>query len=246
MYKLLIVDDEPFIREYTMHFYPWKDMGFEVAGEAGNGRDALAFAEKTPVDVILTDVLMPVMDGVQLAQSAAALNPVPKVLIFSAYSDFEYAKQAINAGAVGYVLKSDDQSTFIQTFAKVRQMLDKERGMVQGEAAEASQLVCSAVNYIQQHYADDITLADVARYVSVHPVHLSRSISAQLKKNYLDILTECRVQAAKPLLRTTSQKVYEIAEAVGYRKSAYFIEVFKRQTGMTPQQYRDQKTEERT
>ena len=58
MYKLLIVDDEPFIREYTMHFYPWKDMGFEVAGEAGNGRDALAFAEKTPVDVILTGALI--------------------------------------------------------------------------------------------------------------------------------------------------------------------------------------------
>lgn len=243
MYKLLIVDDEPYVREYAMHFYPWKDMGFEVAGQASNGREALALLNTTPVDVILTDVLMPVMDGVQLAQAAAAMEPAPKVVVYSAYSDFEYAKQALNAGAAGYVLKSDEQSAFLAVFSKVRQALDRERGKLQGETTDASQIVRSAVSYIQQHYAEDITLADVARHVAVHPVHLSRSISAQLKKTYLDMLTECRVQAAKPLLRTTSLRVYEVAEAVGYRKSAYFIEVFKRQTGMTPQQYRDRHME---
>lgn len=243
MYKLLIVDDEPYVREYVVHFYPWKDMGFEVVGQAGNGREALALLETTPVDAILTDVLMPIMDGVQLVRAVSAMEPAPKVVVYSAYSDFEYAKQALNAGAVGYVLKSDGQSTFLAVFAKVRQILDREQGKLQGEATDASQIVRSAVAYIQQHYAEDITLADVARYVGVHPVHLSRSISAQLKKTYLDILTESRVQAAKLLLRTTFLRVYEIAEAVGYRKSAYFIEVFKCQTGMSPQQYRDRHKE---
>ena len=239
MYQLLIVDDEAFMREYTIRFIPWAELGFEVAGQASNGKEALAFLEQHPVDVILTDVLMPVMDGIALAQAVAKHSPRPKVLFFSAYADFEYAKQAVNNGAAGYVLKSDEKETIIQVFANVRHTLDQERRVNHSDLTDATLIVRQAVNYIRQHYSEDISLSDVANHVAVHPVHLSRSLSAQMKKSYLDILTDCRIEAAKRLLRTTNEKVYAIATQVGYRKSAYFIELFKRATGCTPQQYRD-------
>lgn len=244
MYRLLIVDDEPFMREYIIHFFPWKELGFELVGQAGNGREALTFLQETPADVVLTDVLMPVMDGVAFAQAAAQLSPRPKVIFFSAYADFEYAKQAVNSGVAGYVLKSDDKETIIHLFQALRQTLDREHNILQDELAQTSQVVRQAVDYIRQHFSEDISLTDVANHVAVHPVHLSRSLSAQLKKSYLDILTEFRIKEAKRLLRSTNEKVYAIGARVGYRKSTYFIELFKRQTGMTPQQYRDRRTED--
>lgn len=245
VYRLLIVDDEPFMREYTIRFYPWDEMGFEIAGEASNGQEALDILKKQPVDVILTDVLMPVMDGTELARRVAAMENPPRILFFSAYADFDYAKQAIESGVTGYILKLDDSKSFIQTLARVRESLDQERG---GDMLppETSKTVRQAVGYIRRHFRESITLADVAAHVAVHPTHLSRLLAAQLGKSYLDILTECRMEEAKRLLRTTQDKVYEVGDAVGYHKSTYFIDLFRRHTGMTPQQYRDHGAEEET
>ncbi len=239
MYRLLIVDDEPFMREYLLRFYPWQDMGFTVAGTAANGREALQLLEENPVDVILTDVLMPVMDGIALSQAVSKLKKPPKVLLFSAYADFEYAKQGIESGVAAYILKSDDPQVVKEKFQKMKEELDQETGNTPEAIAGASQVVRNAANYIRQHFRENIQLADVAQSVSVHPVHLSRCLSVQLGKTYTELLTDCRMEEAKRLLRTTDDKVYQIAAAVGYRKSAYFVELFKRYTNATPQQYRD-------
>ena len=257
-YQLLIVDDEPMLFEYIEKFYPWDQLGFSIAGKASNGKEALVFLDQTPVDVVLTDIRMPVMDGLALARALAERHSREKVVLFSAYEDFSYAKEAIEAGVAGYLIKSEDPTAISAYFRRLHSLLNIEHGhapdpedpsaaylpptSILPVPQDASWVVRMAVDFIRENYAQDLKLAKVASHVAVHPVHLSRCLSEQYGKSYSEILTESRMEAAKSLLRQTNDRVYEISNAVGYRKSAYFIEQFRRYTGMTPQNYRDRGT----
>ncbi|KRE47062.1 response regulator transcription factor [Paenibacillus sp. Soil522] len=104
MFTILIVDDEAGIRD-GLASLNWQTIGYEVAGVAAHGLEALAFMEERPVDVILTDIRMPFMDGLQLLGAVKEKYPFVKVIILSGYDDFEYAKQALKLGAADYLLK---------------------------------------------------------------------------------------------------------------------------------------------
>ena len=95
MYKVLIVEDEAIIREGLKNNIPWKEMGFEVAGTACNGRKAVEMLENLHDEVVMTDVRMPVMDGIELAQYINEHRPEIKVIILSGYADFHYAQAAL-------------------------------------------------------------------------------------------------------------------------------------------------------
>jgi len=103
--KVLIVDDEPKLRQGLQTLIPWKKLGFEVIAVAANGEEALSIiAEKQP-DIALVDIRMPLMDGLQLLQAVSSEGYRLHVIILSGYADFEYAKQAIKYGVDGYLLK---------------------------------------------------------------------------------------------------------------------------------------------
>ena len=91
LYRVLLVDDEVNIREGISRKMDWQGLGFSLAGEASNGRDALELAEEILPDVVLTDIKMPFMDGLELCGSLTELLPVSKFVIFSGFDDFEYA-----------------------------------------------------------------------------------------------------------------------------------------------------------
>ena len=105
LYRVLLVDDEENIREGISRKMDWQGLGFSLAGEASNGRDALELAEEILPDVVLTDIKMPFMDGLELCGSLTELLPVSKFVIFSGFDDFEYAKQAIRRNVSEYILK---------------------------------------------------------------------------------------------------------------------------------------------
>lgn len=103
--KILIVDDEYIIRQGIKHLLDWEKYGFQVIGEAGNGMQALEMVEKDPPDIVLTDIAMPVMDGIELTKMLNIKNGGIQVIILSGYSDFEYVKSTFQNGAVDYILK---------------------------------------------------------------------------------------------------------------------------------------------
>ncbi len=100
-------------------------------------------------------------------------------------------------------------------------------------------MVTQAVNYIEEHYAEDLNLESVAKVVFVSPGYLSTSFKQVLQKNFVDYITEVRVGKAKELLRDFHLKIYEIAVQIGYKDEKYFSQIFKKITGMAPNQYRD-------
>lgn len=127
MYRLLFVDDEAFIREGVSEKVPWKDLGYELAGTCENGRDAAAFLKEHPVDVVMTDVCMPFVDGMELSAIIRREYPHIKVLILSGYDDFEYAKSAIKYGVEEYILKPITSVELSEVLTGLKAKLDKER-----------------------------------------------------------------------------------------------------------------------
>ena len=136
MKKLLIVDDEYIVRLGLKTIVDWTAFGYTVAGEAGNGREALAFFEKNPVDLILADIKMPVMDGLALTERIRAQNKKVKIIILSHYDEFSYAQEAVKLGAFRYILKSELTRTNLETVLKSLHLSFDDGGSGADMAAE--------------------------------------------------------------------------------------------------------------
>lgn len=126
LYKIMIVDDEEEIRLGIIKKIDWEAYGFVVVGDAENGQDALEKAEKLQPDVIMTDIKMPYMDGLELGKKLVELMPSTKIIVFSGCDDFEYAHQAIKINVVEYVLKPINSTEFIEVLQRLKSQLDKE------------------------------------------------------------------------------------------------------------------------
>ncbi|MCD9023748.1 response regulator transcription factor [Cohnella silvisoli] len=126
MYRLLIVDDEMEIREGLLAS-PWGQLGIEVAGSCTHGLEALQFVEENLVHIVLADIRMPFMDGLELMNALKRLHPRILVVILSGYSEFHYAKHAIDHGAVGYLLKPTDFDAMFNTFGEVIRTMDERK-----------------------------------------------------------------------------------------------------------------------
>ena len=118
MKKILIVDDEYIVRLGLKTIVDWAMFGYTVAGEAANGKEALDFFEKNPADVILTDIKMPVMDGLELTRRIRARNKKARIIILSHYDEFSYAQEAISLSAFRYILKSELTKTNLENILK--------------------------------------------------------------------------------------------------------------------------------
>ena len=125
-YKIMIVDDEAEVREAIKRKIDWKMLGFEIAADAENGRDALEKAETLELDVVLTDIKMPFMDGLELGAALAQRKPNLKLIVFSGFDAFEYAQEAIKLNVVEYVLKPVNAEELTAVLRRVRNLLDAE------------------------------------------------------------------------------------------------------------------------
>lgn len=246
MYRLMLVEDETIIRRGIRNGFDWQGLGFNVAYEAGNGKKALeqldALPEDELPDIILLDIQMPVMNGVELMHHLAERYPSIKVVVLSGYSEFEYAQQALNFGAVGYLLKPTQKSEIAEMFEKVRALLDD----LHKQPSESVPLRVDPVtekirNYMEEHYCEKISLETLAEYLYMNPTYLSTLFKQKMGESFKNYLISLRVEKAKHLLLETDLKIYTVAKLVGYEDFRYFSKMFKNITGMTTLEYRSQK-----
>ena len=125
-YSVLLVDDEEDVVEAIVQKIDWEGLGYSLAGYAKNGLEALEIAEEKQIDVVLTDIKMPYMDGLTLSHRLKELYPSIKIIIFSGFDEFEYAKEAIRLEAEEYMLKPVDAGELSRVFQKVHDALDQE------------------------------------------------------------------------------------------------------------------------
>lgn len=126
LYRIMVVDDEEEIRLGIIKKIDWESNGFEVVGDAENGQEALEKAEKLQPDVIMTDIKMPFMDGLELGKRLAESMPSTKIIVFSGCDDFEYAHQAIKINVIEYVLKPINSIELIEVLKRLKEQLDRE------------------------------------------------------------------------------------------------------------------------
>ncbi len=127
MIRMIIADDEYIVRDGLKNIIPWEDYGIEVAGEAVDGQEALELCLELKPDVLLTDIRMPIMDGLEVAMELKEMGKDIKIIIVSGVQDFEYAKTALSINAVGYILKPVKIPELEQTVKKVVEGIDQER-----------------------------------------------------------------------------------------------------------------------
>jgi len=128
VYKLLVVDDEELVRNAIISKLDWSSLGFEPVMQAEDGEQALEMALEFKPEVVLTDVRMPFMDGLELAERLAKELPDTKVIILSGHDEFEYAQEAIKIGVMDYILKPIRSAKLTELMRNVKQLLDKEKG----------------------------------------------------------------------------------------------------------------------
>lgn len=126
MYRLMLVDDESDIREGLQEVVDFAKYGFEVVGEAANGLEALQVAERQKPDLIVSDIRMPLMDGLTMLRRVQQVLPTVRCLILSGYDDFEYARQAMTMNCLGYLLKPISSTEFVEMLVEARKKLDEE------------------------------------------------------------------------------------------------------------------------
>ncbi len=126
MYRLMLVDDEPEIREGLLEIIPWEQEGFSVVGCAENGLEALLMVQTAAPDLVVTDIRMPFMDGLEMARRMRQLLPTVQFVVISGYDEFDYARQAIQIQMKDYVLKPISSEEFLQVLRRVKRHMDDE------------------------------------------------------------------------------------------------------------------------
>lgn len=125
MYNVFLVDDEPFIIEGMRALVPWEDYGLKVVGEASNGSEAIKKLETCHVDILLTDIMMPIMDGLELISTLKERHPNTKYIVLSGYEEFEYVKKGMKLGIENYLLKPVNEQELISTLENSIEKLEK-------------------------------------------------------------------------------------------------------------------------
>lgn len=254
MVKLLLVEDEEKIRKGIKNVIDWEALGINIYGEASNGYEALKLVSCETPDIILTDIKMPIMDGLQLIEELKKEAPGIKSIIMSGYDDFNYIQRAIRLGVSDYLLKPSGAQEIQDTIEKVKKQLieEREREIYLQNLTKRfkelsnvhshksiSKILKDAVKFIEDNYYKDLNRKTVAEKVFITPSYLSFLFKKEMNISFIDYLHYIRIQRACELLKDVRYKTYDVAARVGYSDEKYFFQVFKKYKGMTPMQYRN-------
>ncbi|AGT32219.1 chemotaxis protein CheY [Geobacillus genomosp. 3] len=247
---ILVVDDEPRAREGMKRLLEKWASGKHRIITASNGQEALSILQREKVHILLTDIRMPEITGLEVLERIRE-ETFPVVIIVSAYPDFDYAQKAIALGVLNYLLKPVKKSELIDVIEKAVDVSNKkEREKVLEKVVDDKLInaldyhspprepVREAIQFIDQHLKEDLSLKDVAEHVHLNPSYFSTLFKEQMKLTFSEYMTRRRMQRAKELLIATKMTISEIAEECGYKTPKYFIQLFKEMEGETPNSYR--------
>ncbi len=239
MYTLIIIDDEDEIRNGLKRYFPWDMVGFHVVGDFSNAQKAYEFIKENDVDVVISDISMPEMSGIDLARKIYEDKINTRVVFLSAYKKFEYAQDAITYKVVHYITKPTVYSEIMEVFQSIRESLDEinKPAKVSGENTYTNMLI-TKITDIMEKDIKNVTLVSVADELGRSPSSISRLFSEIMGKTFTDYLTEMRMEKANDYLNNYDYKVYEICEMVGYTNAKNFTRAYKKYFGRTPREIR--------
>lgn len=254
MYQVLVADDEPIerkvickkIREnFKMQLEPI---------EAINGREAIACYKEHKCPIVLLDIEMPGISGLEAAKSIREMDKNCSIIFLTAFDYFNYAKKAITVKALDYLLKPSSDEELVAALEEAIRIADEEMQEIEDakddkeeslhrdnqnlEEVRSSLAQESILEFIKQHYMYDISLQDAAKAMNYSDAYFCKLFKQYFGKSFTTYLSQYRVEKAKGLMMDLTINVKDIGDQVGYRDSNYFAKVFKRVVGVTPSEYR--------
>jgi two-component system response regulator YesN len=245
--KIMIVDDEPCILTGIESIITNEFNGYTEIIKGIDGIDALEKLKYFTPDLIITDISMPEMTGLELIENVSKSGICSQFIILSGYSDFEYARKAMRYHALDYILKPIDKVELIQLLNGISKNIDKEPDAETSNYLKKddlknrySETVTKMLDYINKNYMKDISLDDVAETVNLHPNYASSLFKREMGTCFIHYVNSYRIIKAKSFIeRNTELSLEKIAEMVGYENSCRFIKVFKKYCNITPGEYRN-------
>ncbi|GHV72906.1 DNA-binding response regulator [Spirochaetia bacterium] len=251
MYTMIVADDERWIRERIINSINWEEIGVTVAGQASDGEEALELCKSRRPDIVLTDIRMPAVSGLEFIIAIKECGINPKIIIISGYNDFSYAQKAIKLGVFDYILKPVENSEMIEVVKKCIRQIEIESGYIRlgpppsaieknkSQSGRMKKMIEKAKGFIDEHYTNPITQRDVAESITLNTSYFSKIFREETGESFTHYLARYRIGKAVELMKDPTLKVYEIAGRVGYDNVQYFIKIFRQYTGLSPNQYRD-------
>jgi len=236
MYKALIVDDEYEIRRSLARYFPWGESGFVVAGQAQDGGEARQYVKANRVDLVLCDIKMPVLSGLEFARWVHEEGLPVKTVFLSAYRKFDFAQEALRYGVKRYLVKPPDFTAMTACLTEIKEELD-------GESRDISvpdPVVDAVIAYTMGNTAD-ATLREAARLVGMNPHYLSVYFSSRTGRTFSQHLTRIKMERAAVLLRDHRNTVLSVSDALGYTNPKNFSRAFRTFHGVSPRDFRHQR-----
>lgn len=251
MYKVLLVDDEPIIVEGLSRSIAWDKWNCRVVATAHNGMEGKRLIEELKPDIVFMDICMPEMDGLQMIAAIHSEFPNLEVSVLTGFRDFEYAQTAIRLGVTRFLLKPSNMTELEEAISTMCANLERKGikgsedshgekgGETETESGSGSFIVKNALAYIEENYTKKLTLSEVAEKTYVSQWHLSKLLNRYMEQSFSDILNHIRIEHAKELLLDPSLRIGDISEMVGFLDLAHFSRVFKKQEGISANEYRN-------
>ena len=245
MYKVVIIDDEPIIVEGISKLVPWEKYGCRVVACAYNGKEGLETIRENSPDIVFTDISMPGMDGLKMIAALKSEFSQMQISILTGYRDFDYCQEALRLGVCRFLLKPSKLEEIEEALRVMADTLKKNNVEPKEESNEENSAGCfivkNALAYMEENYAQKLTLGLVAEKTYVSQWHLSKLLNKHEGRNFSEILNQIRVEHAKELLNEMQLRIADISEMVGFTDVAHFSRVFKKLEGLSANEYRNTK-----
>ncbi|HBW13636.1 MAG TPA: DNA-binding response regulator [Proteiniclasticum sp.] len=241
MYKLLICDDEAIIRNGLKSIIEKTSADFDIIGLASNGFEAHEMILFEEPDLVLMDINMPGMTGLEIMENVQTQGIHSKFIIISGYDEFQYAQKAVKLRALDYILKPIDREKLLQSLETALHDLIKEHHAKKEETLSADEnLEKKALQLLYRNYGNsDFSLQSLADLLHISTSSLSRMLKKETGLSFSEYLTKIRMESSMCLLKNQKElSVLEISERAGYKNQHYFCKVFRQYTGKTPSEYR--------
>ncbi|BBI31411.1 helix-turn-helix domain-containing protein [Cohnella abietis] len=185
MYRAVLVDDEKYDLEGLRQLIPWQELGIEVVCSENRPLAALSYIDNHPIDILVTDIKMPVLTGLELSRKALEKNPNLRTIFISGYQDFEYAKEALNLKADGYILKPVDDNEIAALLSKVVVDINTERKKKQDESHFTQSFEFVKSDFLQHLLEGKFNGEALPAFLERHPLEIA--IGAQANAVVLEL-----------------------------------------------------------
>ncbi len=239
MYRVMIIDDEQKIKNLLKLTIKWEMLGFEVVGEASSGIEAINTIDELNPDVLFVDIRMPFMDGIEFAKLAIERYPYLKIVMLTAFNDFDYARECIGIGVANYLLKPINKIEINDTLTNIKKELDRHAPREEREQVDEVKLssIGKVREYVIEHFKEpELNLTSVALKFGFNASYLSRAFKEETGVSFIDFLNGCRMEYAISLSKE-NQYMYQVAAEVGIPDPNYFGKCFKKYTGLSFSNY---------